>query len=77
MNPEPDEMTPAARRLDAYLETLRTDPPRADAALVPKIVRRARWQRTIRAPLHAAGTLLGAIADGIALLIGSNQGRRP
>jgi hypothetical protein len=77
VSPEPDDLSPATLRLEAYLESLRDDPPEPDSHMVPKIVRRARWQRVVRAPLHAAGSLFGAIADGIAVIFGSGTGRHP
>jgi hypothetical protein len=76
LNPEPDENNPAARQLDTYLESLRTNPPQPDADLASGIVRRARWQRTIRAPLRAAGTLVAALVDGITIFLGSDRGAR-
>jgi hypothetical protein len=75
VTPEPEEQSPATLRLEAYLESLRDDPPQSDAHLVPRVIRRARWQRIVRAPLHAAGSLFGAIADGIAVVLGSGTGR--
>ena len=76
MSPEADDTNPAIRTLESYLESLREDPLHPDVQLVPSIVRRARWQRLVRAPLHAAGSLLGAVTDGIAVLFGSSPGRR-
>jgi hypothetical protein len=75
VSPEPEEQSPAMLRLEAYLESLREEPPHPDSELVPRIVRRARWQRIVRAPLHAAGSLFGAVADGIAVIFGSGAGR--
>jgi hypothetical protein len=62
---------PAGQRLEAYLRSLRDDSPRPDSNLVPAIVRRARWQQALRAPLRAAATLVGALADGVSALAGS------
>jgi hypothetical protein len=75
VSPEPEEQSPAMLRLEAYLESLREEPPHPDSELVPRIVRRARWQRIVRAPLHAAGSLFGAVADGIGVIFGSGAGR--
>ena len=75
MTPEPDEQSPATRQLESYLGTLREDQPRSDPDLVPHIVRRARWQRTIRTPLRAVGSLLGALADGLEAFLGPSQRR--
>lgn len=77
MNPERDEASPAARALDGYLESLRTDRPTPAPNLVPSVVRKARWQRAVRAPLHAVGALVSALADGLAIMLGSGQSRRP
>ena len=77
MSTGPDDTSPAALRLETYLRSLRDDSPRPGTELVPAIVRRARWQRLVRAPLHAAGLLVGAIADGLAVFFGSGKGRNP
>jgi hypothetical protein len=72
-----DNPSPAERQLDEYLESLRRQPPRSSSGLPAHIIRRARWQRAIRAPLHVVGTLLGALADGVAILSGTGrEGRR-
>lgn len=76
MSPEPDGGSEAMRRLGDYLASLRRDPPAAGLELVPRIVRRARWQRAVRAPLRAAGTLVGALADGVAAFFGPGTDRR-
>jgi hypothetical protein len=76
VSPDPEDRRPATLHLEAYLESLRDDPPRPDPKLVPSIIRRARWQRIVRAPLHAAGSLFGALADGIAVILGPGSGRR-
>jgi hypothetical protein len=73
VNPEPDDTSPAIRTLEAYLKSLQADPLRPGADLVPHIVRRARWQQLVRTPLHAAGALLGALADGVAVLFGPGR----
>jgi hypothetical protein len=76
MNPDPEDTSPATQRLEAYLESLRDDPPRPGADLAPSILRRARWQRAIRAPLRAAATLVVALADGVTILLGAGRGGR-
>jgi hypothetical protein len=76
LSPDPEETGPATRRLEAYLKSLGDDPPRPGAELAPAIVRRARWQRIVRVPLHAAGSLVGALADGLAVFFGSGRGRQ-
>ena len=72
MTPEPDERSPAIRQLEQYLESLRDEHPTPAPDLVPHIVRRARWQRAVRVPLRAVGSLVGALADGLAVLVGSS-----
>ena len=71
-----DKPQPATRGLSAYLETLRNDPPIPSSELVPRIVRNARWQRAIRAPLRAVGSLVGALAEGLEVLLGSSRRHR-
>jgi dolichol kinase len=71
-----DYPSPAARQLGAYLQSLREDAPRPGTQLVPTIVRRARWQHVVRAPLWAAGTLVAALADGVSALVGTRTGSR-
>lgn len=70
-----DVLSPAERRLDEHLEMLRSDAPVPPAPLVARIVHAARWQRAIRRPLVAVGTLAGAVADGVRLLLGSRTRR--
>lgn len=69
-DPDRDGLTPAERRLDQLLEPLRRDPPRAEASLVERTVRTARWQQSVRAPLHAIGQIAGAMAEALRLLLG-------
>jgi hypothetical protein len=65
-------MSDAERRVVEYVETLGEDVPQPGHALAPRIVRTARWQRGLRAPLHAVGVLAAAVADALARLL-----RRP
>jgi hypothetical protein len=56
--------TPAAeRRLDEHLELLRH-----------RVVRTARWQRAVRVPLQVAATVVGAVIDGLRVLVGGRRG---
>jgi hypothetical protein len=73
VSPEPDDTSPAIRTLESYLKSLRDDPLRPGVALVPSIVRKARWQQLVRAPLHAAGALFGALAEGVTVLFGPGR----
>lgn len=72
-----DYQSPAERELEKYLESLREDDLQPDPNLLPHIVRRARWQRAIRAPLRAVGSIVGALTDGVAVLLGSSRGQQP
>ena len=71
-----DNPSAAERGLERYLESLRDDPPRPGAELVPRVLRSARWQRTVRAPLRAVGNLVATLADGLEALFGSGRARR-
>ncbi len=73
---ETDYPNPAASKLEEHLKALREEPPRSGPQLVPHVLRRARWQRAIRAPLRAAATLVVAVADGVTVLLGSGRGGR-
>lgn len=61
------------RRLVAYLEELREDPPAADPELVRRVRRSARWQHAVRGPLQLVGDLGGALLDGIAAMLGGSR----
>jgi hypothetical protein len=63
--------SPADQRLDEHLALLRTDGPAGDRALAARIARAARWQGAVRTPLRAAASLLGAVAHGLAVLVGA------
>jgi hypothetical protein len=63
-----DDLTVAERRLSEHLELLRASPPVTAPELTTRIVRRARWQRTIRDPLVLAGAVAAAIGEAISLL---------
>lgn len=68
-----DRLTPAEQALIERLQTLEADRPTPSAALVPRIIHAARWQRTLRRPLMTIGSLAGAALDGLRLLIGSSH----
>jgi hypothetical protein len=65
-----DELTAAERRLSEHLELLRASPPTSAPELITRIVRCARWQRTIRDPLVLAGAVAVAIGEALSLLSG-------
>lgn len=78
MSPRPpeDAATPAERRLDEHLEALRTGAPEPGTSLVKRVVRNARWQRAVRAPLRVVAMIAGAILDGLAGLAGARRRSR-
>ncbi|HEX2415580.1 MAG TPA: hypothetical protein VHJ37_10215 [Thermoleophilaceae bacterium] len=61
------------RRLDEHLDLLRTEPPKPSTALVPRVIRTARIQRMLRAPVKAVLTLATAVASGVAALFGGKS----
>ncbi len=70
----PEELTPAEARVRDLLSQLRGAPPVAVGTdLVPRVVRAARWQRLVRGAVVAAGHVVGAVADGLSMLV---RGRR-
>jgi hypothetical protein len=64
-----DELTPAEQALQERLRELQADQA-TPSSLTPRIVRAARWQRTLRRPLQAIGNIGGAVIDGVRLLLG-------
>ena len=72
MSAEPPEArSDADARLDQHLALLRTDAPAGSDSLARRVARTARWQRAVRAPVRAAISLLGAVAQGLGVLLGS------
>lgn len=77
MSDEPGEPTPEAeRRLAEHLELLRADRRQPGVALTRRVVRTARWQRAVQAPLRVAGMIAGSLLDGILRLMAPGQRRR-
>jgi hypothetical protein len=74
--PPGDASSPAERRLDAHLGTLRSGAPEPSTSLVRRVVRTARWQRVVRAPLRVAAMIAGAVIDGLAGLAGARRRSR-
>lgn len=72
----PEQLTPAEERLREHLRVMREDGPRPDPSLIDRVVRTARWQRTLRMPLRAAGALAAALGEGIVVLLGGRPGSR-
>lgn len=73
----PEDMSPAEARLQRHLELLRHEVLPSLRPLTETIVRTARWQRAVRAPLAAVGSLGGALADGLRLLLSRGRRGRP
>ncbi len=72
--PPPDDLQgPAERRLSEHLELVRTSPLPAESGLAAGIVRRAGWQRLVRAPLDALGNLIAAVADALMIFAGQRK----
>jgi hypothetical protein len=63
----------AERRLDEHLELLRDSPPSPGTALVPRVVRTARWQSFLRAPLRVMGMIGFAFVQGLTTLFGGTR----
>jgi len=74
--PPSDAAGPAERRLDQHLEALRTGAPESGTSLVRRVVRAARWQRVVRAPLRVVAVIAGAVLDGLAALAGGRRRSR-
>lgn len=74
----PRPASPAAeQRLDEHLALLRPgDREEARRGLARRVVRGARVQQMVRAPLRVAGMIAAAVLDGLfGLLGGSRRGR--
>ena len=71
----PDDLTPAERRLAHHLQLLRSSPPTATPYLVPRVIRGVRWQRAVRDPLLFVGAVAAAVAESLGLLIKRRGGR--
>ena len=65
----PETMSSAEARLQRHLALLRGEVAPSLRPLTEAIVRKARWQRAVRPPLAAVGTLAVALADGLRLLL--------
>jgi hypothetical protein len=67
---EQDDVTPAESRVRELLAPLGATTPATSTALVPRIVRTARWQRAVREALLDAGAVVSAVGGGLRALIG-------
>jgi hypothetical protein len=66
-----DEMTAAERALALQLQVVRDHPPAAGADLAARVLRTARWQRALRAPLLVGAMLANAVGEGLRVLLGA------
>ena len=72
--PEPAP-APAEARLGDLLTTLRDNAPEPGHALAMRVVRRARWQRSLRAAISVVTQFAGAAGSIGRLLMGKRAGR--
>jgi hypothetical protein len=69
---EPEQLTPAERRLGRHLALLH-DLPDSPASLTQRVMRTARWQRAVRSPLLAVAHIASAAAETVRVLIGGRR----
>ena len=71
------EPTPAERALADHLAMLQRTEAEAqdDPSLVRQIVRTARWQKAVRAPLRVVGMIGAAALDGLLAFAGAGRRR--
>ncbi len=69
-----EELTPAEKRLVGLLLLLQAETRRLDASLTSSVMRRVRLQFATRALLHAIGSIAGAVADALAILVRAKPG---
>jgi len=67
---------PAERSLATLLAPLRAEEPAGELS-ARGVVRRARWQRTVRAALQAVGSVAASTADGARVVFGAGAKRGP
>jgi hypothetical protein len=72
MNPDagPDAASPAEEQLLRHLHVLRSHPPHPASSLTEAVLRRARWQATVRPYALAAGRLVGGMGDSARIMLG-------
>ncbi len=73
-----DELEPTAaeRALAGHLALLQQADRETlddDSSLVRRIVRTARWQGAVRAPLRVAGMIGGSVLDGVLAFAGAGR----
>jgi hypothetical protein len=67
----------AERRLDELLGLLAGDRPAADPRLPQTVVRRARFQRAVLAPLRTVGGVVVAVGEGLQVILGLRRSDGP
>ena len=72
---EPPEDGLAERRLDEHLELLRAMPREPGTELMPRVVRKARWQTYLRPPLRVAGMIGFAFVLGLGAMVRGGRSR--
>ena len=65
-----EDLTPEEQRLAALLLLLRSHEPRTAGPSPEGVVRVVRVQLVVKDAVQAVATLAGAVADGVALLLG-------
>jgi hypothetical protein len=66
-----DRLTPAEERLVRLLALLRVHTDEAQTSLQRAVLHRVRWQLISRHVARAIAEIAGAVADGVALVLGS------
>ena len=67
--PPAEPLNRAEERLLSLLFLLRAARPRSGETLTGRVMRTARWQRRVRGPLRATGSLAAAIGDALGSLL--------
>ena len=73
MSEERGELTAAEQRLLGLLLLLREEARRPDPGLTARVMRGVRIQHLARGLVVAAGSLAGAVVDGLALIVGPRK----
>jgi hypothetical protein len=71
---EDAEITAAEERLLGLLLLLRPDRARLDPRFNERVMRSVHWQSAVRGVAAALGSLAGALAEGLTLLLGMRRG---
>jgi hypothetical protein len=65
---EQEQLTPVEQRLEEHLAILR-GAPASPQTLTVRVIRDARWQRSLRTPMLAVAHIAAAVADTIRQLM--------